>query len=121
MICYKCFTFNEEHELRPSGKIKSLSAESSRKLKTCKNCKCRVFFTQKQMEKKHEDIIPGDILENNNLVFGVVKFINQNSDELQFILLTENDYYNKITLGTDTVKERVPNYNTLFNSILNIA
>ena len=71
--------------------------------------------------KKHEDIIPGDILENNNLVFGVVKFINQNSDELQFILLTENDYYNKITLGTDTVKERVPNYNTLFNSILNIA
>ncbi len=44
MICKRCLTHNEKHELRGSKKLKGLSVESSRQLKCCKACDCRVFY-----------------------------------------------------------------------------
>ncbi|QDP59542.1 MAG: hypothetical protein GOVbin4162_116 [Prokaryotic dsDNA virus sp.] len=44
LICYRCLTPQTKEELKPSGKIKSLTKEDSKSMKTCKNCKCRVFF-----------------------------------------------------------------------------
>ena len=71
--------------------------------------------------KKHENIKPGDVLENNNLVWGVVKLVDQYSGDINYILLTEYDYYNKITLDMEIIKEKVPMYNTLIDGIFNIA
>ena len=71
--------------------------------------------------KRHDNIKPGDLLENNNLVWGVVKLIEQHSGNLNYILLCENDYYNKVTLDNELIKERVPTYNTLIDGIFNIA
>jgi hypothetical protein len=71
--------------------------------------------------KKHENIKPGDVLENNNLVWGVVKLVEQYSGDMNYILLTEYDYYNKITLDMEIIKEKVPMYNTLIDGIFNIA
>jgi len=44
MICYRCFTYNNFDEIRPSKKVKNLNIESSKRLKMCKNCNCRVFY-----------------------------------------------------------------------------
>lgn len=44
MSCYRCGSHNDRSELRPSKKIKGLSAKSSAELKQCKLCNCRVFI-----------------------------------------------------------------------------
>lgn len=44
LICYRCLTGNRMSDLRPAGKIKGLTAEESRKFKTCRACSCRTFF-----------------------------------------------------------------------------
>lgn len=44
LLCRSCASVNTREELRPSGKIKGLSLESSKKLKTCKNCSGRIFM-----------------------------------------------------------------------------
>ena len=70
---------------------------------------------------RHDNIKPGDVLENNNLVWGVVKLIERHSDNLKYILLCKNDYYSKVTNDSELIKERVPTYNTLIDGIFNIA
>lgn len=50
LICYKCFSVNTTDTLRPSKKIKQLSAESSRHMKSCKDCAGRVFMTMLPLE-----------------------------------------------------------------------
>lgn len=71
--------------------------------------------------KRHDNIKPGDVLENNNLVWGVVKLIDQRSGNLKYILLCESDYYDKVTFDKELIKERVPTYNTLIDGIFNVA
>uniref|UniRef100_A0A6C0BT15 Vint domain-containing protein n=1 Tax=viral metagenome TaxID=1070528 RepID=A0A6C0BT15_9ZZZZ len=71
--------------------------------------------------KCHADIRPGDVLENNNIVYGVVKMIDRKSGTLKYILYTGNNYYSKVVLDKELLKERVPNYNTLINGIFNIV
>lgn len=44
LICFRCLAVNRRDELRPSKKIKGLTAEQSRKMKCCKRCWCRTFF-----------------------------------------------------------------------------
>lgn len=43
-ICYKCLAVQTKDEMRPSGKIKKLTVEESRKFKMCRDCKGRVFW-----------------------------------------------------------------------------
>lgn len=43
-ICYRCYSVHNFEELRQSSKINNLSVEESRKIKMCKNCKCRIFI-----------------------------------------------------------------------------
>ena len=45
IMCYRCYTPQTRDQLKPSGKVKGLSLESSKSIKRCKNCKCKVFFT----------------------------------------------------------------------------
>lgn len=42
--CFRCGTEQTRQETRPSSKIKGLSEETSRLVKMCKNCKCRIFL-----------------------------------------------------------------------------
>lgn len=44
MVCYRCHKINTIENVRPSNKIKSLSKESSKNLKRCSACDCRVFL-----------------------------------------------------------------------------
>jgi len=44
LLCRSCSVVNTKEELRPSGKIKGLSLLSSNRIKTCKNCKGKIFM-----------------------------------------------------------------------------
>jgi len=44
-ICYKCLMVQSKNEMRKPGKVKGLSLESSRNIKMCKSCSCKVFLT----------------------------------------------------------------------------
>lgn len=43
-ICDRCHTVQNKCDMRPSGKLKGLSREQSKRHLTCANCKCRTFW-----------------------------------------------------------------------------